>query len=185
MLDVEVQPESPRGRRGRRQRLRVCGPSRPPTGEGGPVPPTGRSVESDYAHLMGFRGGRTTEARCRTGRTEMFFRVDSSFHSTGKRRKSRGPARLPHGPRKSKNPIPPIHSVVSYRADGPGCPHRTGFSVRININRSRSKLLFHPYRLRFLGTRLHSRVVSRLLGAKRVSRRGVIETACDGPSRPC
>ncbi|NBC18318.1 MAG: nuclear transport factor 2 family protein [Bacteroidetes bacterium] len=27
------------------------------TGEGGPVPPTGRSVESEYAYRMDFRGG--------------------------------------------------------------------------------------------------------------------------------
>jgi predicted ester cyclase len=28
------------------------------TGEGGPVPPTGKSVESDYAYLMEFRDGK-------------------------------------------------------------------------------------------------------------------------------
>ncbi len=28
------------------------------TGEGGPVPPTGNSVESDYVYVMDFEGGR-------------------------------------------------------------------------------------------------------------------------------
>src|SRR5258707_12778309 len=47
-----------RGRRGAPKCRRVRCLSRNPTGEGGPVPPTGKSAEADYVYVMDFDGDK-------------------------------------------------------------------------------------------------------------------------------